>query len=86
MLEGDLIKPRSLSFVSENVDRALLTYLPANPLPERIELNKNIPVKYDGTITFSDNKSNRAQFICIPPDASVTHVKKLMLRHWCQHV
>ncbi|CAF2057300.1 unnamed protein product, partial [Rotaria magnacalcarata] len=29
--------------------------------------------------------SNRAQFICIPPDASVTHVKKLMLRHWYQH-
>ncbi|CAM4760304.1 unnamed protein product [Rotaria magnacalcarata] len=48
-------------------------------------LHNAINVQHSGTITFSDNKSNRAQFICIPPDASVTHVKKLMLRHWCQH-
>ncbi|CAM4879980.1 unnamed protein product [Rotaria socialis] len=50
----------------------------------RHELHKAINAEYNGTITFSDNKSNRAQFICVPPDASVTHVKKLMLRHWCK--
>ncbi|CAF3941979.1 unnamed protein product [Rotaria sp. Silwood2] len=33
---------------------------------------------------FADNKSNRAEFIRIPPDASVTKVKELMHAKWCK--
>ncbi len=33
-----------------------------------------------------DNKSNRAEFIRVPPDASVIHVKELLTRLWCNGV
>ncbi|CAF2112637.1 unnamed protein product [Rotaria magnacalcarata] len=75
----------SSNFLTSNVRHILSTFLPTNVLDETRQLHNAINVQHNGTITFPDNKSNRAQFICIPPDASVTHVKKLMLRHWCQH-
>lgn len=34
----------------------------------------------------SDNKSNRAEFIRVPPNASVMHVKELLSRQWCNGV
>jgi hypothetical protein len=33
-----------------------------------------------------DNRSNRAEFIRVPPDASVAHVKELLTRQWCNGV
>lgn len=33
-----------------------------------------------------DNKSNRAEFIRVAPDASVLHVKELLTRQWCNGV
>jgi hypothetical protein len=33
-----------------------------------------------------DNKSNRAEFIRIPPEANVAHVKELLNRLWCNGV
>ena len=34
----------------------------------------------------ADNKSNRAEFIRIPQDASVMKVKELLNRQWCREV
>ncbi|CAM4802278.1 unnamed protein product [Rotaria magnacalcarata] len=73
----------SSNFLFENVNKILSTFVPANRRPEDFQLHEAINVKSNGTITFSDNKSNRAQFIRIPPDASVWHVKELMHRKWC---
>ncbi len=33
-----------------------------------------------------DNKSNRAEFIRVPPEANVAHVKELLNRLWCNGV
>ncbi|CAF3537706.1 unnamed protein product [Rotaria sp. Silwood1] len=47
------------------------------------QLYNTIGIKSHGTITFADNKSNRAEFIRLLPDASVMHVKEIVLQKWC---
>jgi hypothetical protein len=38
------------------------------------------------SFSVSDNKSNRAEFIRIPPDAPVMEVKELLNQQWCRGV
>ncbi|CAF0789998.1 unnamed protein product [Adineta ricciae] len=67
----------------ENVNKILTTFVPANHHHDSNQIHKAIGVKSHGTITFADNKSNRAEFIRVPPDASVMHVKELLIKQWC---
>ena len=39
-----------------------------------------------GCFLVPDNRSNRAEFIRVPPEASVAHVKELLTRQWCNGV
>ncbi|CAF3840513.1 unnamed protein product [Adineta steineri] len=71
------------SLLFDNVNKLLSTFIPAHNQHDCNQLYASIGVKSHGTITFPDNKSNRAEFIRVPPEASVTHVKDLLNRLWC---
>ncbi|UJR33550.1 hypothetical protein I4U23_020992 [Adineta vaga] len=67
----------------DNVNKLISTFVPAHGRPVSNQLYTSIGVKSHGTVTFPDNKSTRAEFIRIPPDASVMHVKELLVKQWC---
>ncbi|CAF3703303.1 unnamed protein product [Rotaria socialis] len=73
----------SATFLFENATKILSTFIPENHRRNILKSYEAINVKSFGTITFSDKKTNQAQFICIPPDASIKDVKELMFRRWC---
>ncbi|CAF1256388.1 unnamed protein product [Adineta steineri] len=70
-------------FLFENANKILSNFMPTHQRRESNQLHAAIGVKSHGTITFADNKSNRAEFIRIPPDASVARVKEFLNRQWC---
>jgi hypothetical protein len=43
-------------------------------------------MKTSGFLIVSDNKSNRAEFIRIPPDAPIMEVKQFLNRQLCNEV
>ncbi|CAF3772040.1 unnamed protein product [Rotaria sordida] len=78
-----IIQQAPSNFLFSNVNKILSTFVPAHHRRQSNELYKSIGVKSHGTITFADNKSNRAEFIRIPPDAPVMQVKELISTKWC---
>ncbi len=49
-------------------------------------MKKNIHKKKISFFKVADNKSNKAEFIRIPPDANVMNVKELLNKHWSSDV
>ncbi|CAF2768165.1 unnamed protein product, partial [Rotaria sp. Silwood2] len=72
------------NFLFQNVNKILRNFVPDDHDKENKQLFNSIGIKSHGTITFADNKSNRAEFIRIPPDADVMKVKELMHAKWCK--
>ncbi|CAF3786458.1 unnamed protein product [Rotaria sp. Silwood1] len=70
------------NFVSENINEIKLTLVPDDHGRASNQLIQLIS-KSHGTITFMDNKSNRAEFIRIASEASVENVKELINKEWC---
>ena len=50
------------------------------------KIKKSILTHLFCLLIVSDNKSNRAEFIRISPNASVMQVKELLNRQWCREV
>ncbi|CAF5048186.1 unnamed protein product [Rotaria magnacalcarata] len=73
----------SATFLLENANKILSTFVPENRGRNTLQSHEEINVKFFGTITFSDNKTNQTQFICLLPDASIKDVKELIFRQWC---
>ncbi|CAF1439584.1 unnamed protein product [Rotaria sp. Silwood1] len=71
------------NFVSDSVNKIVSTLVPEEHTRASNQLINSIGAKSYGTITFTDNKSNRAEFIRIPPEAPVSEVKKYINTKWC---